>query len=137
MVPRCRRRVGLKSLYFELAHANQFENTGSPVNPHVVVLFTEEDGGRWLHTRGMIKFARPDLSLHGLAPANHEAALELIQRMIGFQARGGLFQDGAELKIKGAPQGLTCWHGGSMDDPDFNNVHLTIHWPESGIRSRV
>jgi hypothetical protein len=28
------------------------------------------------------------------------------------------------------PAGLMCHHGGSVEDPDFNNVHVEIRWPD-------
>ncbi len=107
-----------------------FDLGASPVWPHVVTLVSDEDNTRWLHTRGMIKFGRPDLSMRGVRPENRELGAQIVNRLIGFQARGGWFENGAKLRIADAPAGITVWHGGTPDDPDFNNTHLEIRWPE-------
>jgi hypothetical protein len=31
------------------------------------------------------------------------------------------------------PPGGAARHGGDLDDPDFNNVHLEIVWPDPGL----
>jgi hypothetical protein len=32
------------------------------------------------------------------------------------------------------PPGGRCRAGGDPDDPDFNNIHVAIEWPASGLR---
>lgn len=97
---------------------------------HVTILGTEEEGGtQWLHSRGLRKFGRPDLSLRGV-PAEHlDASLSLLNRFIHLQALGGIIPDGQEVRAEPLPPGLICRHRGSLDDPDFNNVHVEITWP--------
>jgi hypothetical protein len=97
---------------------------------HVVILASEEAGGtRWLHTRGMRKFGRPDLSIHRVGLEQQGAVVEMINRFIAWQAEGGRVAEGQEIRIEGLPGGMTCHHCGSVDDPYFNNSHLEIRWP--------
>ncbi len=101
---------------------------------HVVLLASPEPDGRlWLHTRGMRKFGRPDLSVNGVDEANRSATIDLINRFIEYQALGGVIEEGEEIRVRSLPPGGVCRHSGSLDDPDFNNVHVSIEWP-NGLR---
>jgi len=103
--------------------------TPSPAR-HVAVLASEEAGGtQWVHTGGMRKFGRPDLSIHGVAPEHHVAVLELCSRFVHLQALGGVIPDGQEIRVAPLPPGMICHRRGSLDDPDFNNMHVEITWP--------
>lgn len=100
---------------------------------HVTILVSEdEDETEWIHTRGMRKFGRPDISVHGVTPDYRETIAELFNRFIGFQALGAVIQDGQQVRMRGLPEGMECYNGGSYDDEDFNNVHVEILWPEAG-----
>jgi hypothetical protein len=93
---------------------------------HVTILASpESDGTTWLHTRGMLKFGRPDVSIHHLPPELHDAAVELCDRLIGFQALGAVVPDGQEIHMPGLPA-WRCRTAGTLDDPDFDNIHLEI-----------
>jgi hypothetical protein len=98
---------------------------------HVSILYSEDGSGPgiWFHTRGLRKFGRPDLSLRNVPESCREAALDLCNRFIALQADGGRVAEGQEIHIKSLPSGLICHHGGSMEDPDFNNVHVEIQFP--------
>src|SRR4030095_1780781 len=90
---------------------------------HVVILSsTEPDGTRWLHTRGMRKFGRPDISVHRITREQQDGAIELINRLIILQAEGGLVPEGQPIRMASLPPGLACHHAGHLDDPDFNNT---------------
>lgn len=105
---------------------------GSPVPRHHVVILTSEESEpelTWFHTRGMRKFGRPDLSIHNVPPEYNDAIVDLCNRFIEFQGLGGVIPEGQKVRMKSLPAGMTCHHGGSIDDPDFNNVHVEIHWP--------
>lgn len=100
---------------------------------HVVILTSPEEaaaaGTLWFHTRGLRKFGRPDISVPHVPPALHAAAAELCNRLIEFQALGGLIGEGQAVRMASLAQGMTCHHRGSLDDPDFNNVHVEVRWP--------
>lgn len=93
---------------------------------HVVILSSDEEPGVWLHTRGMRKFGRPDLSMRGLEASSLGLYAGLFRRLIEFGALGGIIAEGQEVRVAGLPFGLHCYHQGSLDDPDFNNVHIEI-----------
>jgi len=95
---------------------------------HAVILVTEEDEPslKWFHTRGMRKFGRPDISVHNV-PAEFEAGvIDLCNRLIEHQAFGHVVLDGQKIQMASLPFGGIIQHGGDLDDPDFNNVHINV-----------
>ncbi len=108
-----------------------FAPNGPVPRHHTAILVSEEiSGKKWFHTRGMRKFARPDISVHNVS-AEHEGGVnDLCNRLIEFQALGGLIPEGQEVRIKALPDGGLFRHGGHIDDPDFNNVHIEAYWPD-------
>ncbi len=105
-----------------------------PNNPvprhHVVIFISEDEGDLWLHTRGMRKFARPDLSMRRVPTQNRDAAIELVNRFVELQAGGQTIVEGQEIQMQSLPAGLTCRHAGDLNDPNFNNTHVEIVWPK-------
>lgn len=114
---------------------NAFEPPELRVNQHVVILTSQEDtaGMTWVHTRGLQKFARPDISVHQVNQANLPAVIDLCNRFIHFLARGGVIEEGQEIRINALPSGGIARHGGDLDDPDFNNIHVEIVWPKEAL----
>jgi hypothetical protein len=105
-----------------------FEPAGPVPRHHVVILVSEEPGAdlRWYHTRGMRKFGRPDLSIHHVPFDLREAVEDLCNRFVEMQAFGSVIPEGQEIRMKSLPEGWICRHGGDVEDPDFNNVHVEI-----------
>jgi hypothetical protein len=106
-----------------------FDPASPNVLEHVQILLGEDEqtaGAYWMHTRGMIKFGRPDLSIRGLTEEQLPGGEEVCTRFIGGQAFGALVPEGKEVNVEALPGNWVCRHGGSMDDPDFNNVHIDI-----------
>jgi hypothetical protein len=99
------------------------------VRAHVMILISEEENGkgRWLHTRGLRKFGRPDFSAHNVSPENHDAFADAINKLAAAEADGMIFPDGQPITGKRLPQNLVLRKAGSLDDdPEFNNVHFEI-----------
>lgn len=106
-----------------------FEPASAVPTHHIVILTSEDENGtEWFHTRGMRKFGRPDLSVHGVSADLRDGVIDLLNRFINFQAFGGIIEDGQEIKMVSLPPGMICAHQGHLDDPDFNNVHVEIKW---------
>jgi hypothetical protein len=103
---------------------------------HVVILYSKEEDSPdqvWVHTRGMRKFGRPDISVRHVGPAYRDAVIELCERFIEYQAFGGVIPEGQAVRMASLPPGGLAHHGGDLDDPDFNNAHVEIVWPEPGL----
>ncbi|HTV86285.1 MAG TPA: hypothetical protein VME63_12805 [Dyella sp.] len=104
---------------------------GAPLRNHVLILRDqEEDSDRlWIHTRGLRKFGRPDISLHDVPPAQVDRAGTLVQRLMELQALGARFVDGQTLDVDGMFGGLVAELGGGYDHPQFNNTYVAFYWP--------
>ncbi|MGN6788461.1 MAG: hypothetical protein ACTHJP_02885 [Rhodanobacteraceae bacterium] len=99
---------------------------------HVLVLCQDDTGGAaWIKTRGMRKFARPDISIRRVPQAEVQRAGAVAARLADLQARGMRFGDGSGVEVEGLPDGLKIKRGGSLDDPEFNNTHLEMIWPNA------
>lgn len=104
-----------------------FDPAAAVPRHHVVILISEESNKNiWIHTRGLRKFGRPDISIRNIPGEWKEGAIDLCNRFIEFQAFGGLIAEGKEIKTSTFPTGYHCFHRGHLDDPDFNNVHVSI-----------
>ena len=108
-----------------------FGPTGPAPRQHVVILLSEEDDGEtfWIHTRGMRKFGRPDISVRHVQRTMQPAVIDLCNRLIEFQALGAVIAEGQQIRMASLPSGGVAHHGGDLDDPDFNNFHIEICWP--------
>lgn len=106
----------------------------NPDRHTTIIVSSEPAGTSWYHTRGMRKYGRPDLSVHGVGEQYADAVTELIERFIEFEALGGVIGDGEAVRQPGLPSGGVCRHGGSSDDPHFNNRHVEVVWPDGALR---
>jgi hypothetical protein len=100
---------------------------------HVLILCSEEDDATQrlhVHTRGLRKFARPDVSVRNVPPTAAALAGELAERFVDFQCAGGLVADGHAVELDGTPDGIVARLAGTLEDPAFNNRHIALHWPD-------
>jgi len=97
-------------------------------DPHAYVhVFAHPDGeDELLTTRGLRTFGRPDIAFPGVAAAWRDEAVEVVQRLITTQARGGVAPEGQPIGIAGAPEGFVVRHAAAAEDPTFNNRHIRI-----------
>jgi len=108
-----------------------FEPDDPQVLRRVMLIASPETGpdgasGTWMHTRGMRKFGRPDLSMRNVEEGQRSAVAEMLSRFMLIQAYGGVIPQGQPVTMPGLPKGLTCHHAGTVDDPAFNNAHVEI-----------
>lgn len=93
---------------------------------HVSLLASEEEDGFWLHSRGLRKFGRPDLSVRGLKEDGLEIFAGLFESLIVTLAGGATIPDGQRLRIGGTKIEMESNLAGALDDPDFDNVHYEL-----------
>lgn len=105
----------------------------APFDPfaHAVILSSSmEDGTVWLHTRGMCKFGRPDISLTRVPPEQTSVAARVVNQMIFYGAQGLFFTGPARLHISGE---MSCVvkpeFVNDFDNEDFNNAYYRLDWP--------
>lgn len=100
-------------------------------NAHATILVSPDEnapGRSWFHTRGMRKFGRPDLSVHGVTDNMREGVADFCERMVQHQALGAVIPDGMPVKMAMLPPGGKLYRAGHLEDPDFNNEHLELRW---------
>lgn len=104
---------------------------GAPIRNHLLIMCDEEaEGGRlWVHTRGMRKFGRPDISIRHVPESAINRAGLLCEKMVELQALGAHFTDGQMLEIDGAAGEVALTIGGGLQDPQFNNSFVELSWP--------
>lgn len=104
---------------------------GAPPRSHVLIARAPADDGvrSNVHTRGMRKFARPDISLRDVPADQLERAGVLCEKLVEMEAFGARFVAGQVLEVDGVHAPLVAEPGGSLDDPAFNNFHVAFRWP--------
>jgi hypothetical protein len=110
--------------------ARYLEGGAAEMRNHVLIMCQDDDADTaWIKTRGLRKFARPDVSIRRVPQADVERAGALAVQLVELQARGMRFGDGSTIDAEGVPEGLRMNCAGSPDDPEFNNTHLALRWP--------
>jgi hypothetical protein len=104
---------------------------GAPIRNHLLILRDGEPtpAHSWIHTRGMRKFGRPDLSIRNVPDRALDRAGMLCERLVELEALGARFSEGQALEIEGVPGGVVVHLGGGLDDPHFNNTFVEFTWP--------
>ncbi|HAU50378.1 MAG TPA: hypothetical protein DEG74_05825 [Clostridiales bacterium] len=94
---------------------------------HVMILFSEEEDGIWLHTRGLAEFGRPDIGIHGVPEEKVEDYKQAIDQMIFYSGKGLFFKGKATLHtfngktITVAPEFVN-----DFDNDDYNNAYYNV-----------
>lgn len=104
------------------------------VKDHIAIAVTEDDRfqpGLWLHTRGMIKFARPELQVRHVPQqdAAVQTAAEVLERIAGYLAAGAAIRHGEQMTIRNPEGKLTFLEtpdDSESDEPHFCNASLEI-----------
>jgi hypothetical protein len=97
---------------------------------HVMIFYSKESDGFWLHTRGLLTFGRPDISLRGVADDALDHAFGMINELIDTQAAGAFLQEGKVVEAPSLGRFIVRYEG-DHDDPEFNNVHIELTRPRS------
>ncbi len=105
------------------------EDVSAPRNHVLILCHDDTDGAAWIKTRGLRKFARPDIGIRHVPPADVQRAGMVAARLLELEVRGMRFGDGSTVEVEGFPDGLRVTRAGSLDDPEFNNTHLELTWP--------
>lgn len=95
---------------------------------HVKILFSKEDDGFWMHTRGMIEFGRPDYSIRGVDEADFDEYEKLLNQMI-FHGGQGVFFDGVFRlhTYSGNAYKVRSKFVDDFENLDFNNAYCNVN----------
>ncbi|MDR2012977.1 MAG: hypothetical protein LBQ20_08040 [Rhodanobacter sp.] len=100
---------------------------------HVLILCSEDEqnpGRIYVHTRGMRKFARPDIGIRNVPSDAAGAAGDLAGRFVQTQASGAIIEEGYTVSFAGSSATMSVRIAGALNDPEFSNRHLALRWPD-------
>lgn len=112
------------SLYSPEKWTERFFEKEVNAQDHAVILFSEEENGYWIHTRGMLAFGRPDCSIHSVREEDLDEYKQITDQII-FYGGQGVFFDG-EFRLhtySGNTYKVKCTFINDSDNPDFNNAY--------------
>lgn len=101
---------------------------------HVRILYSEEDNGFWLHTRGMAEFGRPDIGMSGVPEEKIHDYEQLISQMIYYGGQGVFFERNTRLHTSGGksyvihPEFVN-----DFDNDDYNNAYYNVTVIEESV----
>ncbi len=94
---------------------------------HVVILSSKEDDRYWLHTRGMAKFGRPDISIKDIEQDDLHDYKQLIDQMIYYGGQGAFFDGNVKLHTYDRKTFVVkAEFVNDFDNDDFNNAYYDI-----------
>ena len=105
-----------------------FEPKAPQTLKQIVILFSKENDIIWLHTRGMRKFGRPDISIRNITESTFDLAKEIANRFIQAFAHGLIPNEKQEIWIKGMEKGVFGKILGDYDNLDFNNYYFEMEF---------
>ena len=110
---------------------NIFTKEFNPYDHATILVSTMEDDAVWLHTRGLRKFGRPDISIVGVGDDELEHAAQVINQMIYYGALGVFFSKPTKLHThSGLTYVVNASYIDDLDNPDFNNSYYHILWKD-------
>lgn len=94
---------------------------------HVVILYSKEENGYWLHTRGMAKFGRPDISIENVEESDFHDYEQIINQMIFYGGHGVFFDGKFRLHTKDKKTFLVqSEFVNDFENNDFNNAYCKV-----------
>lgn len=95
----------------------------------------QPDGRLHLYTRGMRRFARPDLSMKDVEFKVEPTRMAMIHHLANSMIAGGSIPNGHRLQFPELATSLTCQWQGSLDDPFFYNFWLKLDADEQSSQA--
>ena len=102
---------------------------GKDVNAqnHVLIMFSKEDDGYWIHTRGMAEFGRPDYGISKVPEDKLEDYKQVIDQMVFYGGQGLVFKGSAKLHtFNGKTFRVATEFVNDFDNDDYNNAYYNV-----------
>ena len=115
------------TLYSDEAWTDKFFEKDVNAQNHAVVIVSEDGDDIWVHTRGLLAFGRPDLSMHAADKAGAEECHQIMNQMIFYSGEGVFFNgefklhthDGHDYKVRSE-------FVEDFDNDDYNNAYCNV-----------
>ncbi len=116
------------SWYSSLDWRLRIFDEGAEASKALVALHSiEQPNGRLhLYTRGLRRFARPDLSMEDVRLDEEASRLKIIDHLVDGLIAGGSIPDGQRLHFPEFDTSVVCRWQGSLDDPQFFNFQVDL-----------
>ena len=102
---------------------------GKDVNAqnHVLIMFSKEDDGYWIHTRGMAEFGWPDYGISKVPEDKLEDYKQVIDQMVFYGGQGLVFKGSAKLHtFNGKTFRVATEFVNDFDNDDYNNAYYNV-----------
>lgn len=100
------------------------------IHDHIQILVSQESGGTWLHTRGMMKYGRPDVSILDIPkPHIHEMKL-LMDQIIHYEALGAMVLQPAKFHTSQGSYTIHPVFYNDFENYDFNNAFIEMKYED-------
>ena len=102
---------------------------GKDVNAqnHVLIMFSKEDDGYWIHTRGMAEFGRPDYGISKVPEDKLDDYMQVIDQMVFYGGQGLVFKGSAKLHtFNGKTFRVSTEFVNDFDNDDYNNAYYNV-----------
>ena len=102
---------------------------GKEVNAqnHVLIMFSKEDDGYWIHTRGMAEFGRPDYGISKVPEDKLEDYKQVIDQMVFYGGQGLVFKGSAKRHTyNGKTFRVSTEFVNDFDNDDYNNAYYNV-----------
>ena len=94
---------------------------------HVKILYSKEEDGYWLHTRGMLEFGRPDYSIQGVSDSCIDEYEQILNQMIYYGGEGVFFDGEFRMHTQtGNAYKVTSEFVEDFENEDFNNAYCNV-----------
>ncbi len=94
---------------------------------HVMIINSEENGGYWLHTRGMAEFGRPDIGISNVSEEKLHDYEQIINQIIYYGGQGVFFEQDTRLHT---PDGkafvIHPVFVNDFENEDYNNAYYNV-----------
>lgn len=106
---------------------NRFFERDINAQNHAVILYSQEENGYWLHTRGMAEFGRPDIGISGVPEEKLEEYKQVIDQMIFYGSQSMFFRSKVRLHtFSGNVYVVLPEFVDDFENDDYNNAYYNV-----------
>lgn len=97
---------------------------------HIGLFISKEQEGEWLHTRGMAKFGRPDVSIVHIPQGEAGRMKPLMDQLIYYAAQGAWFCRPVKVNTQDEKFLINPHYVEDFENCDFNNAYIELDYNE-------
>ena len=93
----------------------------------VLIMFSKEENGYWIHTRGMLEFGRPDYGISNVPEDKLEEYKQVVDQLVFYGGQGILFKGQAKIHIRsGKTFTVKPEFVNDFENDDYNNAYYNV-----------